>query len=330
MAMSINMEESSFALSNMTFVRPAHFYINGFYDFPHGTYFYIFLCFVYIMTVFGNVVLLLIILLVRSLHTPKYMIVFNLALTDLCGSTALIPKLLDTFLFENRYISYEACLSYMFFVLFFGSVQSWTLVAMSFDRFVAICFPLHYHSVVSKPVIAALLTFVWLLALGVIAPLAGLIDRLSFCKTVVIQSFYCDNAPVYRISCNTYFINNQVGIFSAVIMLLVPLALVGCSYACITYALKRIVSGGERLKALKTCTSHLILVAIFFIPVISTNIAVHFPNFHPNTRMINSALTHTVPALLNPFIYSLKTEEMLTAIKKICRRRGAQHNETLM
>ncbi|XP_033834527.1 olfactory receptor 1496-like [Periophthalmus magnuspinnatus] len=309
-------EKKQRSLTNSTFVRPEQFYISGFHDFPHGTYFYIFLCFVYIMTVFGNVVLLLIILLVRSLHTPKYMIVFNLALTDLCGSTALIPKVLDTFLFENRYISYEACLSYMFFVLFFGSVQSWTLVTMSFDRFVAICFPLHYHKVVTKSAVAVMLLFVWLLSLSVISSLAGLINRLSFCNSLVIQSFFCDHGPVFRLACNSYLLNHYVAIFGAFIMLFFPFFLIALTYFFIGLALKRIAKGKERLKALKTCTSHLILVTIFFIPLISTNITAFATYFTPNTRMINSTLTHTIPPLLDPIIYTLKTEEMLTIIKR--------------
>ncbi|XP_055004231.1 olfactory receptor 1-like [Boleophthalmus pectinirostris] len=311
----MNIEET-----NSSFVRPALFYINGFYNFANGRYYYIFLCFVYIMTVFGNVVLLLIILLVRALHTPKYMIVFNLAVTDLCGSTALTPKLLDTFLFDRRYISYEACLSYMFFVLFFGSMQSWTLAVMAFDRFIAICFPFHYHSIVTKSAVSGMLLFVWLLAFIIMGTVVGLVSRLSFCASVVVQSFYCDHAPVYRLACSSTVVNQRLALFGGIIIFLVPLALIGCSYLSISFALKRIANGGERLKALKTCTSHLMLVAIFFIPLTTTNIAIYFPNFHPNTRMINSTLTHTVPSLLNPFIYSLKTEEVLTVIEKICNK----------
>ncbi|XP_072301738.1 olfactory receptor 1-like [Eucyclogobius newberryi] len=305
----MNIEET-----NSSFVHPAFFYINGFYNFVHGRYFYIFMCFIYIMTVLGNVFLLLVIFLVRALHTPKYMIVFNLAVTDLCGSTALIPKLLDTFLFENRYISYEACLSYMFFVLFFGGMQSWTLTLMSFDRFIAICFPLHYQSVVTKPVVSVMVLFVWLLALFVIGTVVGLVNRLSFCASVVVQSFYCDHSPVYSLACSSTAVNQRLALFGGVIIFLVPLALIGCSYLSIAFALKRITNAGERFKALKTCTSHLMLVAVFFIPLTTTNIAIYFPNFHPNTRMINSTLTHTVSSLLNPFIFSLKTEEVKSRI----------------
>ncbi|XP_026229292.1 olfactory receptor 1-like [Anabas testudineus] len=302
---------------NATFVRPAQFYISGFSNIPHIKYYYVFLCFVYIMTVLGNGLLLSVIYLVKTLHTPKYMVVFSLALTDLCGSTALIPKVLDTFLFDRRYIVYEACLSYMFFVYFFGGMQSLTLVIMAYDRFVAICFPLRYHRIVTKPAIAALLLFVWVLVLIVAACTIGLIDRLSFCGSLVIQSFFCDHGPIYRLACNDASLNYIMGIIVVVIATVIPLVLIALTYVCIAMSLSRIASGVERLKALKTCTSHLILVAIFFLPFLGTNIAALTSYIHPNARIINSTLSHTIPALLNPIIYSLKTEEVLNPIRKL-------------
>uniref|UniRef100_A0A3Q3NAI3 G-protein coupled receptors family 1 profile domain-containing protein n=1 Tax=Mastacembelus armatus TaxID=205130 RepID=A0A3Q3NAI3_9TELE len=299
-------------ISNVTFVRPAKFYLSGFSNIPHVTYFYIFLCFVYIMTVVGNVLLLSVIFLVKTLHTPKYMIVFNLALTDLCGSTALIPKVLDTVMntcfSDNRYIFYEACLCQIFFVMVFASMQSWTLVTMAYDRFIAICFPLRYHSIVTKPAIAAML---------LISCMVGLLDRLSFCGSLVIQSFFCNHGPIYRLACYDKSLN-YIFIFIFVITVFsFPLILIAATYVCIAIALSRIASGEERVKALKTCTSHLILVAIFYLPFLGTNIAVLTSSLHPNARMVNSTLTHVKPALLNPIIYSLKTEEVPNSIKKL-------------
>ncbi|KAK2828276.1 hypothetical protein Q5P01_019310 [Channa striata] len=314
----MGLEEKAAIILNTTFVRPAKFFLNGFSNIPNVKYFYFFLCFIYIMTVVGNVFLLSVIYLDKTLHTPKYMIVFNLAFIDLCGSTALIPKVLDTFLFDRREIVYEACLSYMFFVWFFAGLQSWTLVTMAYDRFIAICFPLRYHSIVTKPVIAAVLLFEWVLSLAVIGFMAGLIDRLSFCASLVIQSIYCDHGPVYRLACNDTFLNYIMACVLLFIVICIPLVLIALTYVCIGIALSRIASAVERLKALKTCTSHLILVAIFFLPLLGTNLAV-LTYIHPNARIVNSTLTHTIPALLNPIIYSLKTEELLTSIRRLCK-----------
>uniref|UniRef100_A0AAV2J6E7 G-protein coupled receptors family 1 profile domain-containing protein n=1 Tax=Knipowitschia caucasica TaxID=637954 RepID=A0AAV2J6E7_KNICA len=252
----------------------------------------------------------------RALHTPKYMIVFNLALTDLCGSTSLIPKLLDTLLFENRYISYELCLSYMFFVMFFSSLQSWTLATMACDRFVAICFPLHYHRVITKSSVFWLLLFVWLLCLCIMGTIVVLVDRLSFCQSVVVQSFFCDHETMYRIACNSASVNAQFVLFGGVVVIIIPLTVILCSYMSIAVVLKR-ASLADSLKALRTCSAHLILVAIFFIPLIGARTAATLPNSNPNIRMINFMLTYTIPSLLNPFVYSLKTEEMLTLIKNL-------------
>ncbi|XP_037604865.1 olfactory receptor 1-like [Sebastes umbrosus] len=314
------MSALSATIFNTTFVRPAKFYISGFSNIPHVKYYYVFLCFVYIITVLGNSFLLSVIYLVKTLHTPKYMIVFNLAFSDVCGSTALIPKLLDTFLFDRRYIDYEACLSYMFFVLFFASMQSWTLVTMAYDRFIAICFPLRYHNIVTKPAIAAMLLFSWLFLVSLVSLTVGAIDRLSFCRSLVVKSFYCDHAPVYRLACNDTSLNNIIAYVAFIVILCIPLILIALTYVCISIALSRIASGEERLKASKTCTSHLILVAIFFLPLVGTNIAAVVSFIRPNVRIINSSLTHTIPALLNPIIYSLKTEEVLISIKRLSKR----------
>lgn len=282
-------EVKAATILNATFVRPAKFYLRGFFNIPNVKYYYVFLCFVYIMTVLGNGVLLSVIYQVRTLHTPKYMIVFNLALVDLCGSTALIPKLLDTFLFDRKYIVYEACLSYMFFVLFFVSMQSWTLVTMSYDRFIAICFPLRYHSIVTKPAIAAMLLFTWFSLLSLLTYTVWLIDRLSFCRSLVVKSFFCDHAPVYTLACNDTSLNNIMAYVAFIIILCIPLVLIALTYVCISITLSRIASGKERVKALKTCTSHLILVAIFFLAIVSTNIAAVSSYIHPNARIVNSS-----------------------------------------
>lgn len=316
----MSQEEKSADIVNVTFVRPAYFYLSGFSNIPHIMYYYVFLCFVYIMTVLGNGLLLLVIYQVKTLHTPKYMIVFNLALADLCESTAVIPKLLDTFLLNRRYIVYEACLSYMFFVFFFASIESWTLLTMAFDRFIAICFPLRYHSIVTKPTIAAMLLFKWIFLIILVTLTVGLMDRLSFCGSVVVKSFFCDHGPVFRLACNDTSLNRIMAYIIIALLICSPPILIVLTYVFISVALSRMASAEERLKAFKTCTSHLMIAAIFFLPILGSNITFLTSSIHPNARIINSSLTHIVPPLLNPVIYSLKTEEVLSAIKRLYKR----------
>ncbi|XP_062870013.1 olfactory receptor 1E16-like [Trichomycterus rosablanca] len=306
--------------ANATFIRPPTFYINGFYNIPHTKYYYVFLCFVYAVTVLGNSFIMCTIYLARTLHTAKYIAVFNLAFSDLCGSSALIPKLIDTLLYANQYISYEACLANMFFVLFFMTLQSLTLLVLAYDRLVAICFPLRYHDIVTKAAMTLIIGVTWIFSISIIALLVALITRLSFCRSTTIDSYFCDHGPVYVLACNDYFLNYLMAVVSFIVLACLPMVLISASYICIGIALLRISHGVERKKAMKTCTSHLILVAIFYLPFFGTNVASLTSSLQANNRMINSALTQTIPPMLNPIIYTLKTEEVMQAIKMLYKR----------
>uniref|UniRef100_A0A3Q3MKS0 G-protein coupled receptors family 1 profile domain-containing protein n=1 Tax=Mastacembelus armatus TaxID=205130 RepID=A0A3Q3MKS0_9TELE len=287
----------------------------GYSNIPHVTYFLIFLCFTYIVTVVGNVFLMSVIYLVKTLHTPKYMIVFNLALADLCGSTAVIPKMLDVLLFDRSDIVYEDCLSYMFFFYFFTDVQSWTLVIMSYDRFIAICFPLRYHSIVTKPAIAAMLLLVWIVLMSMSACTVGLLDRLSFCGSLVIQNFMCGMGTILDLACGDTSLISNIAFVSFVLNPCLPPILIILTYVCIVIALSRVASRKERLKAAKTCTSHLILVAVYFIPFLYSNL---ISDIDRDGMIITEVLPDILPPLINPILYSLKTEEVLNCIKKLC------------
>ncbi|MBN3308615.1 O51E2 protein, partial [Amia calva] len=258
----------------------------------------------------------------RSLHTPKYFAVCNLAIVDVCSSTAIIPKLIDTFLFDSQFIRYEACLANMCFVLFFSSLQSLILVALAYDRFVAICFPLRYHTIITKTSMVVIIAVMWAIAaLMAIIPIF-LLTRLSFCRSIVINSYFCDHGPAFRLACNDNSPNFIMGTLGTTIFFVAPVAVIALSYVCIIFALLKIATQEERLKAMKTCTSHLIMVAIFYLPICATYIAALSSTIHPNARIINTSLACVIPPMLNPIIYSLKTEEIMSAIKKLHRKRN--------
>ncbi|XP_026877922.2 olfactory receptor 3-like [Electrophorus electricus] len=308
------------SLDNATFIHPATFYISGFYNVPYAKYYYIFLCFVYVLTVLGNSFVMGVIFLARVLHTAKYIAVFNLAFSDLCGSSAVIPKYVEMFLFDKQYISYEDCLANMFFVFFFMTLQSLTLLALAYDRLVAICFPLRYHAVVTKTAMAVIIGVIWVFALIVFALLVGFITRLSFCRSTTVDSYFCDHGPVYRLACSDVSMNYILAHVGVTSILYIPLILILVSYVCIGFALLRISRGADRIKAMKTCTSHLILVAMFYLPIVSVYISALVTSIPPNTRIINSVLTQTIPPMLNPIIYTLKTNEILQSFKVLYRR----------
>ncbi|XP_066507289.1 olfactory receptor 1-like, partial [Hoplias malabaricus] len=303
------------SLYNATFVRPSTFYITGLYNIPNAKYYYIFLCFVYTVTILGNSAIMGIIYLARTLHTAKYIAVFNLALCDLCGSSAVIPKYAEMILFENQYITYENCLANMFFVFLFMALQSLTLLALSFDRVIAICFPLRYHAIITKSTMILIIGVKWVFSVTVVGIMVALITRLSFCRSTTIDSYFCDHGPIYRLGCNDYFPNYIIAWVYIVFVICIPLVLIVFSYIFIGFALLKISHGGERMKALKTCTAHLILVSMFYLPIFSIYMLALTTYLTPNTRIINSVITQTIPPMLNPIIYALKTEEVLLSIK---------------
>ncbi|XP_052463860.1 olfactory receptor 1468-like [Carassius gibelio] len=307
--------------ANVTFARPATFFINGFFNIPHAKYYYVFLSLVYVVTVLGNLFIMCIIYLARRLHTAKYIAVFHLAFSDLCGSSALIPKLIDMFLFEHQDISYDACLANMFFVFHFMNLQSLTLLVLAYDRLVAICFPLQYHVIVTKPAMFLIIGVMWIFSVTFISSMVSLITRLSICRSNVVNSYFCDHGPIYRLACNDNSINITMANICFGLLVCMPLILIIISYFCIALVLLKIAQGADRIKAMKTCTSHFMLVAIFYVPLLGINIAALATFIHPNARIINNSLTQTIPPMLNPIIYTLKTEEVMQSIKDLYKRK---------
>ncbi|XP_056322434.1 olfactory receptor 1500-like [Danio aesculapii] len=306
--------------ANETFVRPATFFLSGLSNVPHVKYYYLFLSLVYVVTVLGNSFLMCTIYLARKLHTAKYIVVFHLAFSDLCESTAVIPKTIDTFLFEHQDISYEACLANMFFIYHFLNMQSLTLLVMAYDRLVAICFPLRYHAIVTKPAMFLIIGVMWIFSVTHFSVFIGLLNRLSFCRSTIIDSYFCDYSLLNKLACNDNSINILMIKINFGLLLCTPLMLIFVSYFCISLALFKIAHGADRIKAIKTCTSHLMLVVVGYTPLISNQIAVLTTPMHANTRLINNSLTQVIPPMLNPIIYTLKTDEVMQSIKELILR----------
>ncbi|XP_061105532.1 olfactory receptor 1F1-like [Conger conger] len=302
---------------NDDIVHPDFFFISGLAGIPHTNYYYIFLGFVYAVTVLGNTFVMFMIYSDHCLHSPKYIVVFNLALSDLCGSTAVIPQVIDTFLFKSHLISFEACLTNMYFVLGFLTMQSFTLTLLSYDRCVAICFPLRYNDLVTHKSILLIIAILWMIAGMAILIAVMFISTLSFCKSTVVNSYFCDHGPIYLMACNDNTPSAVIRWTHPVLILWLPVPFITGTYICIARALLKIAAS-ERLKAMKTCTSHLILVSVFYFPLCFTFALASI--IHRNARIINLSLSTVMPPMLNPIIYSLKTEEFTESIKKLYRR----------
>ncbi|XP_039602379.1 olfactory receptor 1M1-like [Polypterus senegalus] len=300
---------------NNTFVHPEVFYISGLYEMPFAKYFYISLFISYILTMFFNLFVIVLIYIEEHLHSPKYIAVSHLALADLCLPTAVIPKVIDIFLFNSNFITYGACLANMFFVHFFSAIQSVSLVILAYDHLVAICFPLQYHSINTYSRMKAIIVTIWVFCAAVLTVMILLITRLSFCQSTVINSLFCDHGPVYRLACNDFYPNLIMAFINITLLLFLPLIFILFSYIAIGFAILKISSAKGRKKTFKTCISHLILVAIGYLPLAITYVASNFVSFHANLRILNSSFSVAITPMINPIIYTLKTDEMMDAIK---------------
>lgn len=304
---------------NITFVRPAYFILRGFVGVPHAHYYYLFLFFIYVVSLFGNITVLLAIILDHNLRNPKYVGVSNLILVDLMSNSALVPKLLEVFLLKEGYISYSSCLAFLFFCFLSLSMQALTLLVLAYDRLIAITFPLHYPLMVTSRFMVSLVAALWCFSIIGVLILVGLLTRLSFCGSVVINSFFCDHGPLYRLACNDVTPSNIMAAIEANICLWLPLVFILASYCCIFIALFRISRPRERVKAFKTCTGHLSLVLLFFLPIITVYRLQE--SLDSNLRIIILSLNNVIPPTLNPFIYALQTQEIRTSLKKLLRIR---------
>ncbi|XP_033489947.2 olfactory receptor 1-like [Epinephelus lanceolatus] len=305
---------------NITFVRPEYFIIRGFIGIPNINYYYVFLFFVYVVAVLGNTLVMVVIYLDHNLRTPKYFAVFNLAFADLFSSTALVPKVLDIFLFNHHYIPYNDCLTFFFFCYTSLSMQALNLTALSCDRLIAIMDPLHYQVKVTNRFMLSLIASFWVFVIIAVLIAAGLLTRLSICKSVVINSYFCDHSQIYPLACNDYVPSYVIGLVCVCLILWLPLIFILFSYSCIGYALSKVATAQERLKAFKTCTGHLSLAAIYFFPIL---ISYTFESEnHPNALIINLTMTSVFSQMLNPIIYVLQTQEIKESAKKILKFRN--------
>ncbi|XP_077063508.1 olfactory receptor 1M1-like isoform X1 [Siphateles boraxobius] len=310
---------SSSLSQNISIVHPEYFFITGLTGTPYNTYYHICLFIIYFITIIGNLIVLLIIALERSLHSPMYIGVFNLALADIGESNALIPNMMKIFFFDSQYISYNACLANMFFVNFFITVQTYTLVVLAFDRFIAICFPLRYHAIVNNKFMSIVFSVIWAFNTCMVTLSTSLMTRLSFCNSTVVESWYCDYGTLLRLPCNDNSINKLLATLIQVFFIAVPPFIIVLSYVGIFLALCKITTWEGRLKALKTCVSHLLVVGSFFLPILCILIA----SPTTNARIISGSLSFALPPMLNPIIYVLNTAKIKDLIRKMLNNRPA-------
>ncbi|KAF6072888.1 hypothetical protein HJG60_014297 [Phyllostomus discolor] len=222
----------------------------------------------YVVTVAGNLLVVLAIGTDTHLHTPMYFFLAILSCADILFTSTTVPKALVNIQSQSRSISYAGCLAQLYFFLTFGDMDIFLLATMAYDRYMAICHPLHYMMIMNRQHCTLLVTVCWTLTSLVALTHTFLIFRLSFCSKNIIPDFFCDLGPVMKVFCSDTWVNQLVLLFLGGAVILIPFMPTLVSYIHIFLAILRVPSAQGRYKAFSTCGSHLVVVALFFGTVI--------------------------------------------------------------
>ncbi|XP_052582507.1 putative olfactory receptor 8G2 [Peromyscus californicus insignis] len=275
---------------------------------------------VYIITVVGNMSMIMLIWFSSHLHTPMYYFLSNLSFIDLCHSSVITPKMLENFVNERNFISYPECMTQLYFFSLFAIAECHMLAAMAYDRYVAICNPLLYNVIMSHHLRFWLTVGVYTLGFIGSSVHTGLMLRLILCKANVINHYFCDLFPLLELSCSSIYINELFILFLSAVNILTPTLTIFTSYVFIMASILRIRSTEGRSKAFSTCSSHISAVAIFFGSAAFMYLQPSSVNSVEQGK-VSSVFYTTVVPMLNPLIYSLRNKDVKSALKKILDRR---------
>ncbi|XP_078515122.1 olfactory receptor 6N1-like [Lissotriton helveticus] len=301
---------------NNTFSSVTEFILLGFPSLQefHGLLFGIFLP-IYLLTITGNGIVFLLTNLDHKLETPMFFFVSHLSFLDLSFTTVTVPKMLAKFLINSSTISFSGCLLQMYVFLSLGSAECLLLTVMSFDRYYAICQPLQYATYMTRKRCIQLALAAW--TGGFLTPLTSAIlaTRLPFCGPNVINHYYCDHPPLLKLACADTSLNVAVGSFFSFVVVISSFCLVLVSYTKIILSILKISSKGGRRKTFSTCASHLIVVNLFFLPIIFMYIrpvGSYISDIDSLVAMLYSILT----PMLNPLIYTLRNKDIKEAFRR--------------
>ncbi|XP_044863975.1 olfactory receptor 52R1-like [Mauremys mutica] len=268
-------------------------------------------CTMYAIAIFGNFTILFMVKTEPSLHVPMYYFLCMLAIIDLVVSTAILPKMLSIFWFNSREINFSACLTQMYFILSFSVIESGILVAMAFDRYVAICDPLRHSTTLTNPVVAKIGLAMVLRGIMLILPHPFLARRWPYCRTNIIPNTYCEHMAVVKLACADISVSSYYSLSEAFFVTTLDVFFIAVSYTQILRAIFRLPIKDTRLKTFGTCGSHLCVILVSYIPALFSfltnrfghNVALHFHVLMANMYLL-------LPPMLNPIIYGARNQQI--------------------
>ncbi|XP_064151963.1 olfactory receptor 2H2-like [Loxodonta africana] len=274
---------------------------------------------IYILTLLGNTAIILVSYLNPKLHTPMYFFLSNLSFLDLCFTTSVVPQLLWNLKGPEKTISYTGCVIQLYIALGLGSTECILLTVMAYDRFNAICRPLHYGAIMHPKLLWQLAAVAWISGFVESAIQTILVFQLPLCSHNMVDDFMCEEPALIKIACvDTTFLENELSVAS-VLYVIIPLGLILVSYGCIVRSVLRIKSVEGRRKASGTCGSHMIAVVLFFAAIISVYIQPKSKYTQKHSKFLTLFYTVVTPSL-NPLIYTLRNKEVKWALKRLLVR----------
>ncbi|XP_051831483.1 olfactory receptor 7D4-like [Antechinus flavipes] len=273
----------------------------------------------YLVTVIGNLLIILAIGSDSHLHTPMYFFLSNLSFADFCMVSTTVPNMLVSILLENKAITYVNCLAQMYFFMVFGCMDNFLLTAMAYDRFVAICHPLRYSAIMNPSLCCLLVLLSWIISLLDSLLHTLMVIRLSFCTDHEIQHFFCDLAEVLKLSCSDTLMNYILIYILAGLLAILPITGILFSYIQICSSILKIPSARGKYKAFSTCGSHLSVVSLFY----GTGLGVYLSSsttYSSWKSTVVSSMYSVVTPMLNPFIYTLRNKDIKDALRKLISR----------
>ncbi|XP_076791351.1 olfactory receptor 1496 [Arvicanthis niloticus] len=282
----------------------------------HQHLFYALFLVMYLTTILGNLLIIVLVQLDSHLHTPMYLFLSNLSFSDLCFSSVTMPKMLQNMQNQDPSIPYGGCLAQTYFLMVFGDMESFLLVVMAYDRYVAICFPLHYTSIMSPKLCTCLVLLLWMLTTSHAMMHTLIAARLSFCENNVVLNFFCDLFVLLKLACSDTYVNELMIFIMSTLLIIIPFFLIVMSYVRIISSILKVPSTQGIYRVFSTCGSHLSVVSLFYGTIIGLYLC---PSANNSTvKEIAMTLMYTVVTpMLNPFIYSLRNRDIKRALIRV-------------